>query len=120
MPPPQGFATKTDECVFQCETGYHAALNKTSLRGTAERLAVKAVEQDPDRFELRSPVRGDKVYAAAKERGGTECKFQARALSHRSLAPSLLARARLFARSTAVARALIELVRSRSRRASTS
>ena len=73
----QGFATKTGDCVFACASGYHAALNKSSLRATAERLEALAREQDPDRFALQAPE-SDKVYAAARARGGMECKFKVR------------------------------------------
>lgn len=63
--------------MFACESGYHAALNKSSLRATAERLEGIAHEQDPDRFQLRAPA-SDKVYTAAKARAGSECKFKVR------------------------------------------
>ena len=75
--PSQGFATKTGDCVFACGSGYHAALNKSSLRATAERLEALAQLQDPDRFALQAPE-SDKIYAAARARGGSECKFQVR------------------------------------------
>ena len=74
---------KTGDCVFACESGYHAALNKSSLRATAERLDAITREQDPGRFALQAPE-SDKVYAAAKARGGSECKFKARRHRHAS------------------------------------
>ena len=40
-----GFGLRTSACVFKCESGYHAALNKTSLRGTAARLAAAAGDE---------------------------------------------------------------------------
>lgn len=51
-------------------------LNKTSLRGTAERLGAIAAEQDPERFQIKSPMgKKDTAFRAAKARPGSECKL---------------------------------------------
>ena len=98
----QGFATKTGDCVYMCESGYHAALNKSSLRATAERLEALAREEDPDRFALQAPE-SDKVYAAARARGGSECKFTVRR-SRRPRASALRAACRRHCAYAAVTR----------------